>query len=89
MSTATADATQKVAAPVKEREPLFSKKHRELVTDPLDDNNPIAGLRDDTLCNLRLCFCQPDYFVAEKWNSIKDKDDCSIGRYRIIGNNRI
>ena len=26
----------------KEREPLFSKKNRVLLTDPLDDNNPIT-----------------------------------------------
>ena len=27
---------------VKEREPLFSKKNRALLKDPLDDNNPIT-----------------------------------------------
>ena len=26
----------------KEREPLFSKKNRALLTDPLDDDNPIT-----------------------------------------------
>ena len=28
----------------KEAEPLFSKKNRVLLTDPLDDNNPITCL---------------------------------------------
>ena len=26
----------------KEREPLFSKKNKKLITDPLDDNNPVT-----------------------------------------------
>ena len=29
-------------AEVKEREPLFSKKNKKLITDPLDENNPIT-----------------------------------------------
>ncbi|HMO40608.1 MAG TPA: NADH:ubiquinone reductase (Na(+)-transporting) subunit D [Saprospiraceae bacterium] len=29
-------------APVKEKEPLFGKKERKLITDPLNDNNPIT-----------------------------------------------
>ncbi len=33
-------ATQ--SAPVKEREPIFGKKERKLLTDPLNDNNPIT-----------------------------------------------
>jgi Na+-transporting NADH:ubiquinone oxidoreductase subunit D len=33
-------ATQ--TAPVKEKEPLFGKKERKLITDPLNDNNPIT-----------------------------------------------
>lgn len=37
----TAEATQ-AQEEVKEREPLFSKKNRKLITDPLDDNNPIT-----------------------------------------------
>lgn len=40
-------ATQKQKKPIvlfvnKEKEPLFSKKNRSLVTDPLNDNNPIT-----------------------------------------------
>ena len=31
-----------VKTPVKERSPLFGKKERKLITDPLDDNNPIT-----------------------------------------------
>ena len=27
---------------VKEREPLFSKKNKKLISDPLDENNPIT-----------------------------------------------
>ena len=27
---------------VKEREPLFSKKNKKLITDPLDENNPVT-----------------------------------------------
>ncbi len=42
MSTATADQIEEVKVPKKEREPLFSKKNRELITDPLDDSNPIT-----------------------------------------------
>ena len=26
----------------KQREPLFSKKNKKLITDPLDDNNPVT-----------------------------------------------
>ena len=29
---------------VKEREPLFSKKNKKLITDPLDENNPVTCL---------------------------------------------
>jgi len=29
-------------APIKEKEPLFGKKERKLITDPLNDNNPIT-----------------------------------------------
>src|SRR5690606_9071933 len=36
MSTATLDKTQKKS------EPLFGKKERKLITDPLDGNNPIT-----------------------------------------------
>lgn len=32
----------KTAPPVEEREPLFGKKEKKLVTDPLNDNNPIT-----------------------------------------------
>jgi len=41
MSTATADVAQEVkkATP---REPLLSKKNRKLISDPLDDSNPIT-----------------------------------------------
>jgi Na+-transporting NADH:ubiquinone oxidoreductase subunit D len=39
MSTETIKAPPKVSKP---REPLFSPKHRKLVTDPLNDNNPIT-----------------------------------------------
>ncbi|MFN3918123.1 MAG: NADH:ubiquinone reductase (Na(+)-transporting) subunit D [Flavobacteriales bacterium] len=31
-----------VATPVKAQEPLFSKKNKKLITDPLNDNNPIT-----------------------------------------------
>ena len=31
-----------VKTPVKEKSPLFGKKERKLITDPLDDNNPIT-----------------------------------------------
>jgi Na+-transporting NADH:ubiquinone oxidoreductase subunit D len=31
-----------VKTPIKERSPLFGKKERKLITDPLDDNNPIT-----------------------------------------------
>jgi len=31
-----------VKAPVQKKEPLFGKKERKLITDPLDDNNPIT-----------------------------------------------
>lgn len=40
MSTAVADKEAEVVK--KEREPLFSKKNRQLLKDPLDDNNPIT-----------------------------------------------
>jgi Na+-transporting NADH:ubiquinone oxidoreductase subunit D len=33
---------QEVKKQVKEREALFSKKNRKLITDPLDDSNPIT-----------------------------------------------
>lgn len=33
---------QEVEKVAKEREPLFSKKNRKLITDPLDDSNPIT-----------------------------------------------
>jgi Na+-transporting NADH:ubiquinone oxidoreductase subunit D len=39
MSTETIKAPPKVSKP---REPLFSPKHRKLVTDPLNDTNPIT-----------------------------------------------
>ena len=39
MSTETIKAPPKVSKP---REPLFSPKHRKLVTDPLNDSNPIT-----------------------------------------------
>ena len=29
-------------AEVKEKEPLFSKKNKRLITDPLNDNNPVT-----------------------------------------------
>ena len=32
----------KTAPPVEEREPLFGKKEKKLITDPLNDNNPIT-----------------------------------------------
>lgn len=32
----------KTAPPVEEREPLFGKKEKRLITDPLNDNNPIT-----------------------------------------------
>ena len=31
-----------VKAPVVEKEPLFSKKQKVLITDPLNDNNPVT-----------------------------------------------
>ena len=34
--------TQAVEAEVKEREPLFSKKNRKLISNPLDADNPIT-----------------------------------------------
>jgi Na+-transporting NADH:ubiquinone oxidoreductase subunit D len=40
MSTAVAENEAKVVK--KESEPLFSKKNRRLLSDPLDDNNPIT-----------------------------------------------
>ncbi len=36
------DTATQEAAEVKEREPLFSAKNKKLLTDPLDDNNPIT-----------------------------------------------
>jgi len=41
MSTATAEATQEVKK-VAPKEPLLSKKNRKLISDPLDDSNPIT-----------------------------------------------
>ena len=38
MSTEVAEVKQEVA----EKEPLFSAKNKKLITDPLDDNNPIT-----------------------------------------------
>jgi Na+-transporting NADH:ubiquinone oxidoreductase subunit D len=38
----TAVETKKVAQPVQEKEPLFGRKERELIVDPLNDNNPIT-----------------------------------------------
>ena len=35
-------AETSVKAPVQKKEPLFGKKERKLITDPLDDNNPIT-----------------------------------------------
>ena len=35
-------AETSVKAPVQKKEPLFGKKERRLITDPLDDNNPIT-----------------------------------------------
>ncbi len=37
-----AEVTETVEKQVKQREPLFSKKNRKLITDPLDDSNPIT-----------------------------------------------
>ena len=34
--------TSAVKAPVKKKEPMFGKKERKLISDPLDDNNPIT-----------------------------------------------
>ena len=34
--------TSAVKAPIQKKEPMFGKKERKLITDPLDDNNPIT-----------------------------------------------
>ncbi|MEO2100179.1 MAG: Rnf-Nqr domain containing protein, partial [Flavobacteriaceae bacterium] len=39
---ATIKETQTVLFVNKEKEPLFSKKNRKLLSDPMDDNNPIT-----------------------------------------------
>lgn len=37
-----AETTVKAPAPIKEKEPLFGKKEQKLLTDPINDNNPIT-----------------------------------------------
>jgi Na+-transporting NADH:ubiquinone oxidoreductase subunit D len=36
------EIVEEIKVEVKEREPLFSKKNKKLITDPLDENNPIT-----------------------------------------------
>ena len=47
---ATIKETQTVLFVNKEKEPLFSKKNRKLLSDPMDDNKPI------TVQVLGICF---------------------------------
>jgi Na+-transporting NADH:ubiquinone oxidoreductase subunit NqrD len=38
----TKELVEEQKVEIKEREPLFSKKNKKLITDPLDENNPIT-----------------------------------------------
>ena len=38
----TTEVLEEKKVKVKEREPLFSKKNKKLISDPLDENNPVT-----------------------------------------------
>ena len=47
----------------KEREPLFSKKNRKLLSDPMDDNNPIT-VQVLGICSA-LAYFYPHYIILD------------------------
>ena len=53
----------------KEKEPLFSKKNRALLSDPMDDNNPIT-VQVLGICSIKACY-RNEYFGNGGNGSIK------------------
>jgi Na+-transporting NADH:ubiquinone oxidoreductase subunit D len=83
-----------MSADKKSSEPLFSKKNKKLITDPLTDNNPVtiqvlgicSALAITVQVNQAIVMSLSVLFVIAKSYSFSDQNYCSITCCGIFSN---